>query len=202
MKKKKKEKIEKTVDMVTCRLRRINSRELAHLFNKLKKYGPQYNQIMGFSGDISKEIWFQRLFNSLYKLRLRRRPRDEYRAFYDLFQKLRKTNNKKKHSLKDILQKVHHATNKWHYSFSTKILHTLDDTKPIYDSRIGKLFDMTAPIVRNCYILEEHYGTYIQVIKKLLKENDVNKILAKLGGELADFKKISSVKKLDFVLWR
>jgi len=82
------------------------------------------------------------------------------------------------------------------------MLHTLDTKEPIIDRKVLKLLQMPAPAKRSLDPLLNHYAQYRKVIRQLLREHSVKKLLGEFEKALPQLKAISRVKKLDFILWQ
>ncbi len=90
-------------------------------------------------------------------------------------------------------------------SFASKLIHTVDNNKPIYDSRIAKIFNIK--LNYNIKGIKEkiddrlvQYNLLKERFSKILKDQEVKKIIK-------DFKErlkvdIVDVKMLDFILWK
>jgi len=94
------------------------------------------------------------------------------------------------------------CSNRWDYSFSTKLLHTLDPSKPIVDSKVLKLLEMPLPLRKDMKLLLDHYAKLETAINALLETSDITQLLREFDKELPELANISNVKKLDFILWQ
>jgi|SRR3989344_5180928 len=113
----------------------------------------------------------------------------------------------KETSLQKILEDLHKIKtekkiNTYQFSFATKLLHTIDNNLPIYDSQINYLFKFPG-IKKNESPIQWRINTYNSLKEKfyiLLNDNQI-----KL--KIKEFKKkfnadiISDLKMLDFMLW-
>jgi hypothetical protein len=91
------------------------------------------------------------------------------------------------------------------FSFATKLLHTIDDCKPIYDTEIGSL---TYPRPKHSdkdtmiqsYL--ELYNKLEQLNAELLENDKIKRVISKFRSQFhVDTKKMSDVKALDFIMW-
>jgi|SRR3989344_8314714 len=89
--------------------------------------------------------------------------------------------------------------NSYQLSFATKLLHTLDNSLPIYDSNIASLFklppkksDLTR-CIKTYNLLKEKFGL-------LLKDSQIQEHIHKIKKTYRA-EKISDAKILDFMLW-
>lgn len=90
-------------------------------------------------------------------------------------------------------------------SFASKLIHTVDNNQPIYDSRVAKIFNIK--LNYNIKDINEKINDRL-VVYSLLKKK-FNEILTnrEIKDIIKDFKEklkvnIGDVKMLDFILWR
>lgn len=116
--------------------------------------------------------------------------------------------SQKERFLKPILEGLYHIpttrnANSLQFSFATKLLHTLDPSQPIYDSKVADLLglsfkkkkDFAANIATCIAVYEELRKSH----QELLTDDGVKSRVAALK---ACYKtKISEEKALDFLLW-
>ena len=116
----------------------------------------------------------------------------------------------KRTSLCDILQKLYQipnykGKNTVQFSFATKLLHTIDNNRPIYDSKVACVFELGNAYSKrgNAKILwcKNTYENLRDKYAKLLKEKRIKKVISEMRYMLPDAKDISNTKALDFILW-
>jgi len=116
----------------------------------------------------------------------------------------------KQTDLKTILSELHKPLTKKgnhsiQFSFATKLLHTIDNSKPIFDKEIEsvtysrpKHSDKDTMI--QSYI--ELYNNLERLNAELLKNNKIQMVISKFRFQFqVDKEKISNVKALDFIMW-
>ena len=91
---------------------------------------PRYIEIMAGNPDKSE---FQRMFNGYYKVR---RNEDWQKEYYAIFTEAKK--NPENYTFERILRKLHEKTRMIEASFSSKMLATIDPSKPIWDQYVLK----------------------------------------------------------------
>ena len=91
---------------------------------------PRYIEIMAGNPDKSE---FQRMFNGYYKVRRNENWQKEY---YAIFTEAKK--NPENYTFERILRKLHEKTRMIEASFSSKMLATIDPSKPIWDQYVLK----------------------------------------------------------------
>ena len=91
---------------------------------------PRYIEIMAGNPDKSE---FQRMFNGYYKVRRNENWQKEYYAIFTEDKK-----NPENYTFERILRKLHEKTRMIEASFSSKMLATIDPSKPIWDQYVLK----------------------------------------------------------------
>jgi len=95
---------------------------------------------------------------------------------------------------------------KIHFSFATKLLHTISQNCPIYDSRIADFyfFPYIAPSVSKEQKLSRYKKCYeflIAEYKRIKAENLLSGTISLFCRKITDFAKMNFVKQVDFILW-
>ena len=116
----------------------------------------------------------------------------------------------KENNLKTILKKLYdiptlRGRKTVQFVFATKLLHTLDNKNPIFDSRIGKVINrkvigITGPARIKSSISTYKYLEYIH--HNLLREGKIKKIIRRFREEFhVNEEQIIDSKILDFIIW-
>lgn len=140
---------------------------------------------------------FQRLFNGYYRIRCNEEWRSHY---YALFVLARKNG----FSFEQIIHELFRRTGNVEASFSSKMLATIDPSKPIWDQyvlqNLGLQLDgkTQEEKVRNAVALytriEQWYADYLQT-------DEAKTNIAEFDLLLPDYAWISNTKKIDCLLW-
>jgi hypothetical protein len=160
-------------------------------------------------GKVSSNKKFRSYFKNFYGLNIAALGDDFEQLFFTIFDRLSDNRTTSPH-LENILFELYQvktmAGNQTvQFSFLTKMVHTIDNKKPIYDSKVRVLFEFpeaytisefdkkVAEYLRQYSILEYKY-------EDILKNNMIDKALKVFDLR---FNKIemSEEKKLDFMLW-
>lgn len=195
------------VGRVIKQIDNLNSGGRTALFRRIEKASPRYLHIIRFHGNIARDEGFQRAFNGFYQVRRNLAWRTR---FYKLLQDLKRLSPKSSYDLRHILEAIHAFPTKcfpkrskqWEYSFATKMLHALNTSQPIVDSKVLDLLSMPKPTTKELQPLLDHYANLCKVMKALIAEPAVKRLLKEFDKELPRLKKISRMKKLDFILWQ
>ena len=125
-------------------------------------------------------------------------------------QKLAKEDSKK--ALEQVLTKLYNIDKTWHFSFATKMLHTMNPHLPIYDSIIAKRLKLPhCQWIRKGKNSKEAYqkelNNRIKIYSELKNQIDIgvkvkeNSNIIIKWKQKYDAEKISNEKALDFILW-
>jgi len=90
------------------------------------------------------------------------------------------------------------------FSFTTKLIHTINVDFPIYDSEVAKVFQFTTYYIPNverkvARYLEQH-KIIVEVYEKILKDNLLKNTFQLFENKFVD-SKLPDIKKLDFIIW-
>lgn len=156
---------------------------------------PHYIEIMAGNPDKSE---FQRMFNGYYKVRRNENWQKEY---YAIFTEAKK--NPENYTFERILRKLYEKTGMIEASFSSKMLATIDPSKPIWDQYVLKNLGLQLKglgeerlekAVELYSEIESWYNSYLNSSED--KEN-----IRVFDLMLPDYALISNIKKIDCLLW-
>ena len=127
---------------------------------------------------------------------------NEYRERY--FQMMEGLKNIPGVSFREISQQLYLVDQKHEFSFISKLLHTIDPSCPIYDSRVARVLGITRypkkdfqkVLKRDEGILDKLRNVYHQ----LETDSQLTELLIQIDQRTPD-KPMSIEKKLDFILW-
>lgn len=148
--------------------------------------------------DVSIDGEFQKRYAGFYRMRF---VSPEYRQAY--FQLL-EYSKQQEMPFEELARQLYAIDNRHEFSFLTKMLHTLDTNRPIYDSQVDAALGVHRRVVsdfelrlqQDCVILR----AMMKVQQSLLQDPRVQAVLAAFTQTFtAD--DMSEAKKLDFLLW-
>lgn len=165
-------------------------------------YGlPKYIKIMEklrTSEDLTKDSDFQKTFNGFYRVR---RNENWRRKFYSIFQECRYNESV---TFEEIFSRVYDSTGRMEASFSSKMLASINPDKPVWDSRILHYLGLKIPdpdrsdrqerIIDIYRRIENAYADY-------LKTDEAEENIRLFDEWMPAYKEISSVKKIDCLIW-
>lgn len=154
-------------------------------------------------GDIENNAIFQFVFRSYYRLDGAGLGDDLKTAFFKLL-------GHKEDNLEKILRKLHDIRtlrnkNTVQFSFATKLLHTLDEENPIFDSRVTKVIRKPVTGASGDDRINSSIGFYKDlksIYDDLLEESEIKKVILKFRKKFdVNPKQVSDSKVLDFIIW-
>ena len=149
--------------------------------------------------DISQDREFQRAFNRFYRVRIKK---DHQEAFFGIMQAEK---NNKNILFKDTLRKVYEITGKCETSFVSKLVATIDDTKPIVDRFVLKNMGLHLSSSINIDTrIKENIRVYIQLMREYaeIENSEIGEFLFTQFKERYGNFDVSKTKMIDFVLWQ
>ncbi len=154
----------------------------------------RYAEIM--NGDPSSAE-FQRIFNGYYRIR---RNEDWRKKYYALFVKARS----KKYFFDQIINELYTLTGNVEASFSSKMLATIDATKPIWAQYV--LSNLGLQLIgksqeeklQNAIVLYRQIESWYE---SYLATDEAKKNIEEFNLLLPDYSWISDTKKIDCLLW-
>ena len=154
----------------------------------------RYEEIM--QGDPQSSD-FQRLFNGYYRIRRNEEWRQHY---YALFCKARD----EYYSFGQIITDLYHCTGNIEASFSSKMLATIDTSKPIWDQYVLQNLGLALSGKTKEDKLQNAVRLYDNIVawyEEYLKTDEANENIKTFDRLLPDYAWISNTKKIDCLLW-
>jgi hypothetical protein len=149
--------------------------------------------------DISKDLNYQRTFNSFYVVRRNAKWR---KIYYDYFEKQKKNRYL---TFEDIIRYLYKHTGFVEASFSSKLLSTINPKMPIWDvyvvknlglkTKSGKPLDKIEQFVRLYREIDEYF-------MGLINSEWGKAAISTFNNALPSYKWISDEKKIDFFIWK
>jgi len=153
--------------------------------------------------DLAKEIEFKKKFNGFY--RIRQKSEKFYNFYYFLFNSKLKTYI----NFEDILEQLYQVDKKFESSFSSKLLHSVNPSLPIWDSIVLKKLQLKIPYQKNLKknekkeMIVELYRNISIFYENFLKTKEGKDLLELFDSKIQERGyKISSIKKIDFIIWQ
>jgi hypothetical protein len=155
---------------------------------------------------VAENLIFQFLYRSFYRLNnagLSPHFKTEY------FKILEEENGRDAHDIATILRKLYGFKNRkdqssLQFSFATKLLNTVDNDLPIYDSEVARVFGYVRPYQTNIEAKLAAYLNQLQHItgayKTILKEGLIEPALACFDLKFKEHG-LPDMKRMDFLFW-
>ena len=148
--------------------------------------------------DVSSDADFQRTFNGFYRVRRNEQWRS---AYYNLFEQA-KTNPL---SFADIINYMCENTGNIEPSFSSKMLATVCPDKPIWDKYVLQNLNLELKGKSKSEKLENAIALYDEIEKwyrSFMETGEAPKWIEAFDLAWPDYRNISNIKKVDFILWQ
>jgi hypothetical protein len=147
--------------------------------------------------DVSDNAEFQRRFNYFYRVRGNKKWRT---TFFRVFEKSKKRGQLEfAHVLNELFDRLGRVES----SFSSKIIATLDPSRPVLDSIVRGRFRLHLPYYYECDRLAKTVSVYQNLEQFMSYALKTEKWIVRAFDEaFPKHRNITPMKKLDFVLWQ
>ena len=140
---------------------------------------------------------FQRAFNGYYRIR---RNEEWRRHYYDLFAKAKT----EQYSFKQIITELYRLTGNVEASFSSKMLATIDASKPIWDQYVLQNLGFELMGKTQEEKLQNAVALYAQIVNwytDYLTTDEARKNIREFNRLLPEYAWVNDTKKIDCLLW-
>lgn len=140
---------------------------------------------------------FRRAFNGYYRIRRNEKWRQHY---YDLFAKAKT----ERFSFEQIITELYRLTGNVEASFSSKMLATIDVSKPIWDQCVLQNLGLELMGKTQEEKLQNAVALYAQIVNwyaDYLTTDEARKNIDEFDRLLPEYSCISETKKIDCLLW-
>lgn len=176
------------------------SQEEIDIYNSIQE------QFLLKDGNIENDSIFRYLFKKFYlSSSARFFTEKSYNLYFSILSGLKITKlDNINDIIKYLLEKLKPMRNKLEYSYTSKILHTINPKFPIYDSYIRKVLNLKeiegGSNDQRINNFLNQYNKIIQIYREIIKNNLLETAIKKLGKK-RDISRLSPVKAIDFLLW-
>lgn len=190
------------IDQIIKKISKQQDEILSNLnFESIDVYLFLKNEYM--KGNILNNFVFQFVFRSYYRLDNAGLSDQIKKHYFKLL-------SDKQINLKSILLELYEiptlkGKSTIQFSFTTKLLHTIDSGYPIFDSEVGKVFNMRVSgadrdtKIASCVKIYDSLRIYYT---ELIKEEEIREVVSKFRQKFnVDTEKMSDAKILDFIIW-
>lgn len=147
--------------------------------------------------DVAGDPCFQRLFNAFFRVR---RNSDWRKKYYSLFERAKK----EELGFAEVIACLYKSTGNIEASFASKMVATINPDKPIWDQYVTRNLgirlsssqrrDRVELAIQTYNWMEDWYGEYVTT-------DEARQNIAQFDALLPSYSWLSSVKKIDFLLW-
>lgn len=175
---------------------RINEKIIKFGLEKYKEIIDAFSKV-----DVSEDSNFQEIFTHFYGLRFKSK---EWLKFYFNFMQEHRYHAP---SIEQTIRHIYENTGEVHFSFASKLIATIDPTKPIIDQYIlwqfgynpKKTFLQNKKEEQIKYSIDA-YDRIERIYSECINDFFAKKLIREFDGKFPD-NRITDIKKLDFVLW-
>jgi hypothetical protein len=156
--------------------------------------------------NVTENYIFQSVFRSFYGLDNVGFSEEFKRDYFKLIEKYR---NQQDIDVENVFIDLHRIQNfkgkdAVVFSFVSKLICTIDDTSPIYDKEVCRVFSFTQPIHKDLTTIIDILRNQLKLLQDSYKEMIHSNLIPKtftLFDEKFSGNNLSMIKKLDFILW-
>lgn len=161
----------------------------------------KYAQLMSIlpTCNVASDPDFQRQYNGFY--RVQRRTQDWYKSYYALMERSKAAVPTFDH----VLDEIHQATGRYEPSFASKLVATLDPTKPIWDIHVLANTGHVAPSYTDANKLTLTKASYQSIVAwyaDFLESPDGKLCISEFDRMVPLHTGFTALKKVDFILWQ
>jgi hypothetical protein len=161
----------------------------------------QYRDLMKLAPeiDVSKSKDFQKKYNAFY--RVQRRKESWYQHYYALMQQLKSSQP----TFHDVLDMLYQMTGRYEPSFASKLVATIDPSKPIWDVHILRNTSHKPPSYSHkakLSLAKTAYDSIVNWYAEFLLSEDGNLCISEFNRLVPNNHDITDIKKVDFILWQ
>lgn len=156
--------------------------------------------------NIKENYLFQFVFRSFYRLDNAGLTTNFKKEYFIILEEYR---NEEIFDFRKILKRLSLLPNRkgqstFQFSFTTKMANTIDNSTPIYDSEVAKMFSLTKPYQAD---FEVKLGKYLKQLdeitngyERILEQNLLPKTIKLFDLQFKN-NQLPEIKKLDFIFW-
>jgi hypothetical protein len=179
----------------------MNRSEIVKSIAKAKKGISQYIEIMDLVTNVNVTLNrdFQKKYNAFY--RVRQRSANWYASYYALMEELKSVTP----TFDEVINRLSVTTGRYEPSFSSKLVATIRPEKPIWDVHILNNTGHSAPSysARDKFQLaKKAYESIEKWYEGFIKSDDGKIYIEVFDETILEHKKITDLKKIDFILWQ
>lgn len=162
----------------------------------LKKYNDIMNEL--YVSNVSTNTNFKRLYNHFY--RMGRRSETYYALYFELMESLKG----KQVNFSYVLDTIYSNTGRVEASFASKLLATIDPSKPVWDKFVLLNFKLKAPTYYASDRLTQVANIYREIETHFNDNLETQQWLEELEkfDELFPHNNLTPIKKADLIIWQ
>jgi hypothetical protein len=172
--------------------------ESIDVYNFLKK---EFNE-----SNVNENYLFQFVFRSFYRIDNAGLTPEFKKEYFEILEQNR---SNKQFDFEKVLRRLHSFPNRkgqktLQFSFATKMFNTINDSMPIYDSEVARMFSLPRPYQSEFDVKLDKYLDQLDKIQigyeQIIEHNLLTKTIELFDQEFKN-NRLSEMKKLDFIFW-
>ena len=154
------------------------------------------------SRDVVEDIYYQREFNSYYKVIAR--PEHWRHAFYSILEREKYNSSIQ---FDGALNELFLAVNQVELSYMSKLIATINPHKPVFDAHVGTCLNLTGPKPtwdrpKRLHHAQRTYRRLTEMVDELIQQGAFVELRDSFDHEFPEFSYFTDTKKLDLFMWR
>lgn len=179
----------------------MSPEDIQRAVEKARKGIAQYAHLMDAfpQCDVSGDSDFQRKYNAFY--RVQRRQESWYKSYYALMQRSKGSTP----TFDGVLDAIFQETGRYEPSFASKLVATLDPSKPVWDVHVLANTGHTPPSYSHSAKISMAKVAYESIAKwyaEFLKSPDGKLCVSEFNRLVPERMDFTALKKVDFILWQ
>ncbi len=179
----------------------MNLHEIQAAIVKAQTGIDRYTELMDLfkQVDVSADVTFQKKYNAFY--RVQRRQDSWYRNYYALMQKLKGTEP----TFPAVLDAIFRASGRYEPSFSSKLVATIDPSKPVWDTHVLGNTNHRAPSYANkakLSLAKVAYASMESWYAEFLLLPEGKLCISEFDRLVSSHQRFTPLKKVDIILWQ
>ena len=198
-----------TISKITSTINKIEQEIIANI-NQIDL--DTYNSIQEDfqKGNVNSNSSFQTRFSSFYRLNGAALTPEFKSTYYSIMEKNRNNTDFEDFQIKEIILELFNYENYQgdkciQFSFTTKLIHTINNDLPIYDSMIKKVFGFKGPHYYNntnekIGIYMNQYNSIKETYRQIIKNDMLSSVVTLFNSKFTGYS-LGDIKTLDFIFW-
>lgn len=183
-------------------MQRIIELEIKNIFSSAdkKRSVEKYAEILKnfWNTNTQTDKTFQKKFNGFYRVR---RNKEWQKVYYTILE----TGKTQDLYFELVLRELYEKTGRIEASFTSKLIHTLNNNMPIWDQFVLKNLEKKVPVCKGEKKIENVIRIYEEICswyQDILQAAEIKRKIVEFDEIFPEYAWFSQMKKIDFLLWQ